>query len=434
MNALSGTSAFLGIICVFLLIVLLLRFKVNIAYVLLLAAAAVPPIFWMDKFRRAPFQAAGDVLRALVDVRFLVATVNLTGMVLLITTLGNFLKHSGWLQRMIAGLTDMFRDDRMVMAVTPAAIGLLPMPGGAMLSAPMVGEIAKNARMSPERKSAVNYWFRHIWEYCWPLYPGLLFIKIQLNKPLSAIVKVQYPLTIAAILGGLLFILRKIRHAPGDHPRRRSLLKDLGGILGALWPVALVAAFAYRFERGIRLPGGHLVPTMFAGQSLTMLFTLIVMVGGLLLVHKRLNRKRIIAESMTLKLILLVVGMKCLGQMITVCGAARGIQVFFQEQNLPELPVIFILPFIVGAITGYTAAFVSITFPLFSLLLVPDARLAFAFAGGFLGVLLSPVHLCLILTREYFQANLGKIYRLLMLPALTVALVALVILVTGGGL
>ena len=303
-----------------------------------------------------------------------------------------------------------------------------------MLSAPMVGEIAKNARMSPERKSAVNYWFRHIWEYCWPLYPGLLFIKIQLNKPLSAIVKVQYPLTIAAILGGLLFILRKIRHAPGDHPRRRSLLKDLGGILGALWPVALVAAFAYRFERGIRLPGGHLVPTMFAGQSLTMLFTLIVMVGGLLLVHKRLNRKRIIAESMTLKLILLVVGMKCLGQMITVCGAARGIQVFFQEQNLPELPVIFILPFIVGAITGYTAAFVSITFPLFSLLLVPDARLAFAFAGGFLGVLLSPVHLCLILTREYFQANLGKIYRLLMLPALTVALVALVILVTGGGL
>ena len=42
--------------------------------------------------------------------------------------------------------------------------------------------------------------------------------------------------------------------------------------------------------------------------------------------------------------------------------------------------------------------------------------LAFAFASGFLGVLFSPVHICLILTREYFKADLWGIYKK-MIPA-----------------
>jgi hypothetical protein len=39
------------------------------------------------------------------------------------------------------------------------------------------------------------------------------------------------------------------------------------------------------------------------------------------------------------------------------------------------------------------------------------ANMSFAFTAGFIGVLLSPVHLCLVLTREYFKADLWGIYR-----------------------
>ena len=52
--------------------------------------------------------------------------------------------------------------------------------------------------------------------------------------------------------------------------------------------------------------------------------------------------------------------------------------------------------------------------------------ISFAFAAGFLGVLLSPVHVCLVLTREYFKADLWGMYKM-MLPACVIIFAAAVI-------
>jgi hypothetical protein len=45
-----------------------------------------------------------------------------------------------------------------------------------------------------------------------------------------------------------------------------------------------------------------------------------------------------------------------------------------------------------------------------------------AFCAGYLGVLLSPLHVCLVLTCEYFHTALVKIYRRLWLPCSLIAL------------
>jgi hypothetical protein len=45
-------------------------------------------------------------------------------------------------------------------------------------------------------------------------------------------------------------------------------------------------------------------------------------------------------------------------------------------------------------------------------------NMMFVFACGFGGVLLSPVHLCLVLTNQYFKANLSAVYRYLIPPTL----------------
>jgi hypothetical protein len=75
--------------------------------------------------------------------------------------------------------------------------------------------------------------------------------------------------------------------------------------------------------------------------------------------------------------------------------------------------------------TGITQAYVGMTFPILLGLVsgqnvsnVSPGWTAFAFVSGFAGVLLSPVHLCLILTNAYFKANTLRVYRLLFLPAL----------------
>ena len=47
--------------------------------------------------------------------------------------------------------------------------------------------------------------------------------------------------------------------------------------------------------------------------------------------------------------------------------------------------------------------------------------------GAFAGVLISPVHLCLALTREYFQAQWGRVYRSLIPLTAAIVLASIVI-------
>ena len=58
----------------------------------------------------------------------------------------------------------------------PAFLGFLPSLGGALFSAPMVENASRRYDMTPEQKTAINYWFRHIWEFANPIMPGLLLL------------------------------------------------------------------------------------------------------------------------------------------------------------------------------------------------------------------------------------------------------------------
>jgi len=71
----------------------------------------------------------------------------------------------------------------------------------------------------------------------------------------------------------------------------------------------------------------------------------------------------------------------------------------------------------VGLATGVEFTFAGLAFPPISSLIHGPAL---AFAGGFLGVMLSSVLSCLVLTREYYQADVGQVYRLLAKAAATV--------------
>jgi hypothetical protein len=104
--------------------------------------------------------------------------------------------------------------------------------------------------------------------------------------------------------------------------------------------------------------------------------------------------------------------------------------------NVPPALVAFTVPFIAGLLTGLASAAFSIGFPVVSPLLVSSAGTiapswaAWLMAGGFLGVMLSPLHLCLALTRVYFRAEWGPIYRRMAPAVLSVALMAIVLLVS----
>ena len=99
--------------------------------------------------------------------------------------------------------------------------------------------------------------------------------------------------------------------------------------------------------------------------------------------------------------------------------------------KIPLLIIIALLPFMVGMIGGIAIAFVGSTFPI----LIPMinsmgetqymlAYIMLAMVCGFAGVLLSPLHLCLILSNEYFHTRLSSVYRYLWFPCIALVLSA----------
>ncbi|NQT50926.1 DUF401 family protein, partial [bacterium] len=112
------------------------------------------------------------------------------------------------------------------------------------------------------------------------------------------------------------------------------------------------------------------------------------------------------------------------------CGAVGTLPATFQSWGVPPLVLLFSVPFVVGFLTGYNPGAVATTFPVLLPLLVTGGTVHYgyvlwAFAGAFLGVLISPVHLCLVLSREYFEAEMGRVYRRLVPPTVLLGLVAL---------
>ncbi len=63
----------------------------------------------------------------------------------------------------------------------------------------MVKELGTRSKLSEAQLSFVNYWFRHIWEYWWPLYPGILLTTVITEISLLTIIVIMCPFTAVAV-------------------------------------------------------------------------------------------------------------------------------------------------------------------------------------------------------------------------------------------
>ena len=378
----------------FALIVLLLRLRWNLGLVMLLGAVFLGAIYGLG-----PVGQAKVLLTSTIDP----VTINLVTGLVLIMVLENIIRKRGVLKRMMEAVVNVARDRRIAMAVLPGVIGLLPSAGGAAFSAPMVEEAAADTEMRPEHKAFVNYWFRHIWEYISPLYPGVVLAAAVTKLPINRLLLSQLPLPLAVVGVGALLGFRGMKTAAVTGKRSRQELRML---FLTLLPITASLVLVIIFKMPLALAMITIVAAMFLFYRYTP--------GELATTLK---------ESLSVNVMLMVVGIMVFKGMLDASGAIEALPVFFKESGMPTTAVLFALPFIVGLLTGLTVGFVGATFPIITAMLggAPDpGAITFAFASGFAGVMLSPTHLCLTLTVRYFKADLAGTYRFLYLPSLLV--------------
>jgi integral membrane protein (TIGR00529 family) len=292
----------------------------------------------------------------------------------------------------------------------------------------MVHEITNRTTLPPEHKTLINYWFRHIWEFSWPLYPGVILTCALSGIDLWTFVLVQFPLTLFTAWVGYLTQLRSIPFQ--DHTLASNSKKPLAGFLKELMPILLVVGGAVFFGVLIYLVGKAWTPLKSAGKEIPLIAALIISVFWVW----RYNRMKvghiqgIFLNRSLLSMIYMIAGVMVFQGLLEDSRAVSEISQNLTSAHVPIILVIVVLPFLVGSITGITVAFVGTTFPIiFSLLAdtgMADQLRAYtvlAFCAGYLGVLLSPLHICLVLTCAYFKAGLTKVYGKLWLPCAAVA-------------
>lgn len=398
---------------VFAGIVLLLIRRWNLGLVLLFASAAVGLLFGHPLA-----SVASDALAASVDP----LTLRLAVSVVLIMTLSELLRETGSLTSMVESLQGLIPSGRLVIAALPALVGLLPMVGGAMFSAPMVNEAGDRLDVEDERNTFINYWFRHIWEYVFPLYPSMMLAAALLKLETFRLARATWPLTAAAVASGAAFGLVGMPGGAGPEIST-SRSRELRALAASVWPIGLVVALSLTTPVDER-----------ARLILSLVFTI-----ALVLVLKRITLGtlgRVLRQRIPWQTIAVLFGALIFRAVLDNSGAVRGVSRTLIQSQVPLSLIAFVVPFIAGLLTGLSHAAFSIGFPVVVPLVaaegttVPPGWAAWMMAGTFLGVMCSPLHLCLSLTtRIYFDAEWGPIYRRVVPSTLVVAATAAVLLV-----
>lgn len=399
--------ALLKAAAIIVVLLLLLKLKIDLGLALLADSALTAVFFHLP----AAFflENVGQALRAK-------ETLDLLGILILVLYLGNFLQAGGHFGRMVGALKSVVRDRRLILAIPSAFIGLLPMMAGAMMGAPIVEEAAKPWGLSPAWKTFLNYWFRHIWEYSWPLYMNLILAALIIDVPIGKVSLVQFPFTILAAGVGLGFLFHKVPYQPAESEPSAPKGRNFILIFTSVWPIFLtiILIFALRWPMLRALAAASLLSQILSRMP----------------VRVRLDLFR---KSVTPRIILLTAAVMVFKRILEASGALDEIVRAVPPGGLATYILLFAAPFTVGLLTGVNQAFVAIAFPLLAPIIGkgrPDMVLfLFAYVSGFVGILLSPAHLCLAFTAEYFQAELKDVYKILIAPVSIVWGSALLVLI-----
>lgn len=396
----------LKLAAVLVVIIFALRSKVSVGVVLLGAGLVTALLFGVSAQQLIDGYGA-----MLSSTRF----ISLTAVLMLVTMLGTLLREIGLLDKLSIAAGQLWGGKRTASMTLPAMIGMMPMPGGAGLSAPLVGGVLETNRLAPEKKAIVNYWFRHFMEFTWPAYPGIVLTEAIANIPIRIVAVMQLPMAIAMLAIGYFYFAREIDAKTNN---TIGLFRSIRSLAAAIWPI-LVAMTIYGLT-GVDL-------------SLCLL--------AVLLLALAIYRPAPAAITSTLRsgvsfsLILFVVGVLSFQKILELSGAIAAIPIAAQSYHLPDELVIFLVCFLIGVLTSMSAAVVGLGYTVLSgFLLVPVVspdRILLAYFSGYLGMMLAPSHLCLVLSHRYFGGSLGTIYRQMALPLLLLSLFAFVLSFSG---
>lgn len=370
-----------------ILIVVLLRFKVLIGPAILSGGLLI----WL--FESRSFE---KLWVAFTETLTMQRTWDLLLCLYFVMCLEVELRKSGSLHGMVVTLRNIFSGNKVTLAFMPAFLGLLPSLGGARFSAPIVQEASEGIAVDDEQKSAINLWFRHIFEFSNPLMPGVILACGIANVSIGDLIDQVGWVTILCFVLGWIFLIVPLKITDPEkatntqHDRTidwKSLILAFGPIVTSF---LLIVAFDVQAALAMGLVVVAFIPLYFWFK-------------------RPISVKSVFTESLDKKLFFNVVCILYFIQLLTVIGTLDEIVNVFNNSALPQAVIIACLSFIFGVMTGMGQGYIAIVMPIVALMAPGNIVLVgIAMVYGMAGQMVTPTHLCILVTVEYFKSRLWK--------------------------
>ena len=271
--------------------------------------------------------------------------------------------------------------------LSPAIFGMLPMPGGALLSAPMVERTGEGVKS--DMKAVINVWFRHLLIFVYPLgalLPSTKMANLNLYREIPYLI----PFFFVIFITGYLFMIRGVRG--------KINYKDKFELKGLLIPLGIIMiAPVIHFSLMNVFKIGEIALLIGVGVSFTLSF-----IASKLTVREF---PKVVKKMRPWNYTLIIFGMFLF---LNIFKSSDMSDVIAEIAFTPAFLIVGIGAFL-GFVTGRVQLPVSILLPIFyskyGEATMTPTTFAIMFFSILMGYMISPIHPCVLVSIEYFKTN-----------------------------
>ncbi|MBD3232260.1 MAG: DUF401 family protein [candidate division Zixibacteria bacterium] len=380
------------------MITIWIAFIVSLSGILILSRRSLPLALISGAlflgFATLPFnQSVNLIFKTIIDpsTLFLVLAMGIIPLV------GGVMKKGGQIDKLVNNIRV---SQRYLLPISTALMGFLPMPGGALLSAPILEK--GGAGVDNHLKAAINNWFRHLIIFVYPLSSALIVSAEIARLDVYRAILYLLPALLIAFILGYVFFLRKVP--------KQYMYHDSFSPIGLLVPLLIILA-APAIDFTLKKAAGF-------GNSATLIAVSISLGLSIILSERRVHLGGIIKSMKPWNFALIIFGMFLYMNVFQ----ESGISELIKSIPLPPLILSITAGFVLGIATGRVHLPASIILPVYLASVNDITPIAFVliYVAIFFGYVTSPVHPCLVVTCQYFNVSIRAMLRKLAAPTIVI--------------
>jgi len=438
----------IGVVLAFALVIFLIRKKFNFGISLLIGSVIVG-IFSLNKititqvlkaFIQGSIYSYKDPSKNIIiytgdgyTVGIYTSIIELAILMTLIFILAKLMQETGAIKKLIDSLRSIFSKGG-ILGIIPAVYGLMPVPGGALFSAPMIDEEGQKYGLDKNKKNFLNVWFRHIWFPIYPISSAMITLILLSNTyaieqnlgitiDISFLMLANIPAFIAMILIGFFYLRKYIKKSDKKIEKTK---RDTSGLIYILPPILPLFFYIVLMNFGFTEYRAFLIGILF---SILLLYFLVKI--------KKEEYIKLIKKSFTINLALAIFGIMIFREIIEASGASNEIANLIGCMPIPSITMVILIPLILGVLTGYNLGAIGLSFPIVSVffpcpinLVTLVGYISLIFISSLVGYLISPIHLCNVLSSDYLKTDTTRMYKMY-IPASLFVLICQIIVISA---